>query len=426
MARVARHLGSAALLAVCVAAPAHAATQVSEGGGDTSAFARPVSVETAASAGRQIVVWSAPTGEHGFHQVWARLLGPDGAAIGSPFQVSSTSVDGQLAEVRTVAAAARGAGDEFLVVWSQLRREPYSLYGSGPEIAARRVGGDGALGEQFVIADPEGSRYVGVPSVAHGSRDDEFLVVWQAVGGLYGDANVQVEGARVPGGEAVASAVFTISDSSSAVTPAIAYDSRRHRYLVVWDADDWAIEGGQRGLYGRLVSAPPSGRLGRERLLSRGRPPSDEPMLPSVAYGRAARAFLASWTDGAGEDTRVSARRIGADGRPAGAEVQVSSPRLWAASGAAVQAAPAGGFLVVYDGDDHADRGRGDGVFARRFTVGFKVRPQRRVSTAGETADTASATYSPAESGFKAAWAEGPGDPPAFAVFTGWLAAPRP
>lgn len=87
--------------------------------------------------------------------------------------------------------------------------------------------------------------------------------------------------------------------------PSVAHDSTRDRFLVVWSDSRRRRTSGQSGIYGRYVT--PQGDMSGEFLISDERA-SGPRQLPTVAFSPNSAAFLVLWEDsrqGRGTGTRV-------------------------------------------------------------------------------------------------------------------------
>ncbi len=134
-----------------------------------------------------------------------------------PFAITTAADDQQ-----HPAAAWSAAGNEYLVAWTHSN-------GSDDDVHARRVGaGGGLLGTELTLAS--GSAEQRYPDLAYDAASGGHAVAWQA-----GATNADLYGAildgecRLLGGEvALSTAGYTQE------RPAMAYDSDRGRFLVVW------------------------------------------------------------------------------------------------------------------------------------------------------------------------------------------------
>jgi hypothetical protein len=125
------------------------------------------------------------------------------------------------------------------------------------------------------------------PALAYNPRNDEFLVTWA---GRVSDDERAVTGVRLDGrgrplGRAFTIATVAIHPASLAIAPAVAYDSRAHRYVVVWSAGP--------DVRARLIG-PRGARLDQERIIAQ--PFTSFPSAtPVVAYNPVADRYLVVW-----------------------------------------------------------------------------------------------------------------------------------
>lgn len=162
--------------------------------------------------------------------IYGRLVGADGQALGSEFGISWEGDKHRLAPD----VAYNQANGEFLVVWE------YEFSAADHDIYARRVRADGTLvSGEFVITSLSNSE--SNPAVAYNPAANEYLVVWEHLfegsrHGIYGRrvaANGELQGEPIPidtSSAFLSSASLTPYD---ALAPAVAYGSGNGQYLVV-------------------------------------------------------------------------------------------------------------------------------------------------------------------------------------------------
>ena len=116
----------------------------------------------------------------------------------------------------------------------------------------------------------------------------------------------------------------------------IAYDSKNDRYLVVWDADDripgeGATFNGKREVFGRLLDAD-GGFLGDTRLIASSGPAEEDRWdaeNPEVVYNSLTGEFMAVWVATVAASTQAAkqeifAMRLSAAGAPIGTPTRVT------------------------------------------------------------------------------------------------------
>lgn len=385
------------------------AVQVSQGGFVTG-YGGPVgSMSAVAASGKQLVVWSAATEDRGGyseHRVWGRIVDEHGVAQGEQFAISSPPPEGSPTRAVATDVAARGRRGEFLVVWSE--ENPYRFQ-DGSKILARRIGSNGEpLAAPFLVASSPQFEIVGSAAIAYGSARREFMVSWS--GYAKGSEWSEIFGARIPAGSSETPEAFRIWPTDGLVgphahSPDVAYDSRRRRYLAVWDLSSL--------IYARKLPADPSGELGRTRRISPLRPPyrdgNPEFQNPIVTYSRTTGDYAAGWTFWNGDidfpDWAAYARLVRPDdrSRPRGPAQLVSDadPSSEAASAflSDIEALPDTRRFLVALGQES----RFGGVFARKLGASLKPGRLRRVNTYSSSSSFRLA-YSNMQSAFRGVW----------------------
>jgi len=239
--------------------------------------------------GRFVVVWERDTGDE---PIQARMFGPDGDALGPPFDVSAPSTLGS--ERASVAMHDDGS---FVVVWDG--EEPDS-------ILVRRFDSSGVpLGAQSAVASSEG---VAVPLVG-ASGDGSFIVVWDGPGVDESEVYAQ----RFESSGAAVGTRFQVNTYTSG------YQS--YGDIAVHDDNSFVITWNSNPI-------GPSSMLG-QRFDSTGAPAGTEFLVTSYGTGQGfpsvaplgAGRFLATYR-GPGE--QIVSQRYDSDGTPLGGELQVS------------------------------------------------------------------------------------------------------
>ena len=135
-------------------------------------------------AGGVVVVWSSPTsgsaGDGSAEGVFAQLYAPDGTAIGSEFQVNTSTAGNQ-----TEPQVAGLDGGRFVVVWT----DQNGADGSGHGVFAQVFEGDGTpvLGEFQVNVETSSTQFQ--PSIT-ATTDGGFVIGWSSwTSGSAGDGN---------------------------------------------------------------------------------------------------------------------------------------------------------------------------------------------------------------------------------------------
>lgn len=158
------------------------------------------------------------------------------------------------------------------------------------------------LGGEIVISAEAAQEYA--PAVAYNSLRDEYLVVWQ-------DAFDVIYGQRVQASGQLLNR-FVVSDSPNGKRqPAVAYDLIRDRYLVTWSYDYWG-NGTDWDIFGRFIPWDgPSASLHDFSICDW----TSQQRDPSLAHAWFQNEFLVVWVnESTGVSDYVSARRVAADG----------------------------------------------------------------------------------------------------------------
>jgi PKD repeat protein len=234
-----------------------------------------------------LVVWDDDRNDE--RDVYGQRLDAEGALLDNPGTPEDESVPGVNFAISVAysyqsnpAVAYDAAHSQYLVVWVDARDVLVSWY----DIYGQRVGSDGALAEQgaFAISTVVGEQ--SYPAVAYSAASQQYLVVWQDR--RSGDS-YRIYGQRVWWPGLLLGHELAVGDAVHQGTPAVAYDTREHRYLAVWASD----HDGNMDIYGQLYH--------REGY------PLDDPfpiyrgpggqILPAVAYRPGDRTYLVVWED---------------------------------------------------------------------------------------------------------------------------------
>jgi hypothetical protein len=287
------------------------------------------------------------------------------------------------------AVAYNSADNEYLVVWYG-DDDVGSLVDGEYEVFAQRV--DAAtgteIGPDIRLSDmgPDGNPAYDAesPAVAYNSIANQYLVVWcgDDNSGALVDGEYEIYGQRVEGDTGLeigpdlrlSNMGFDGSPNYDALVPAVAYNSARNEYLVVWYATDNTppLVVQEYEIYGQRVDGATGAEVGPDdfRLSDMGPDgnPNYDAFLPAVAYNSAQKEYLVVWygdDDTAplvDEEFEVFGQRVNAE---TGAEVGANDFRL---SDMGPDGDPAydggypavaynsadGQYLVVWVGDDNA------------------------------------------------------------------------
>jgi len=241
------------------------------------------------------------------------------------------------------AVAYNVARREFLVVWFNDRPDY-------PDIQAQRLNWDGTpIGGPFYIAS--GSVQRRHPAVAYNSIRNEYLVVWEHYAGV--GTLSSIRGRVVSAlGEVLGPSDIIIShgpELKNCFNPAVAYGDMHDRYLVVWER---SVSGSVSGdIEGQLISG--SVLQGDNILIATGSWDYDHGS-PAVAYNPRTNQFLIAWEreDKHADIYDICARRMSSAGALLGPELvlvytTVSNTRP--AVAALPEVSPDGRYLVVWE-----------------------------------------------------------------------------
>lgn len=200
------------------------------------------------------------------------------------------------------------AADEYLVAWQDGRSGIWAIYGQRVDADSSLLpsGSDPAV--NFAITGNVSSHVS--PSVAYSADHDQYLVVWQ--GSVVSQTSgIDIYGQRVGSDGTLAEqgdfAISTAIEDQLAV--AVAYSPASQQYLVVWE--DWRNGEDQTHIYGQRVWWPGL-PVGRELAVS-GRDTSQD---PAVAYDTREHRYLVVWADDAGGDFDIYGQLYNRDGYP--------------------------------------------------------------------------------------------------------------
>lgn len=158
------------------------------------------------------------------------------------------------------------------------------------------------------------------------------------------------------------------SPASDAVTPAVAFDPVRQRYLVVWSADE---NDGRFEIRGRLLTGSAAADIGPVFTISAPAPATTDARQPAVAFSPELGRYLVVWSGDALQAGafEIMGRLVSADGAPLGSEQRLSDmgasdldPSFDAVTPDVAWHPGLDVFVVAWAADDDA-AGLGDGRF---------------------------------------------------------------
>jgi hypothetical protein len=306
-----------------------------------------------------VVVWQSVGQDGDDAGVFGQRFDDLGARLGSEFQVSNVTIDGQ----RYPAVAGDEDGD-FVVVWTDDRRD-----GSGTGLFGQRYASNGArLGAEIQINTfTSGSQ--GFKSAVSSDGLGNFVVAWTSFaqdgdrGGIFAR---RFSSSGSPAGGEFQASTYTSSVQGYDVALARQADGS---FLVAWDS--LAQDGDSWGIFAQPFDASgvPVGSELQVNSFTVG-PQGGDYASPAIATG-ADSGFIVTWgsfaQDGSGRG--VFAQRFDSLGARLGAEFQVNTYTIFEqAQRVAASADSAGNFVVAWGsvGQD----GSGPGVFGQRFDAG--------------------------------------------------------
>jgi hypothetical protein len=290
------------------------------------------------------------------------------SAAGAPAGVQLTVANSTDTE-RNPVVAAHASNGYVLVVWERITA------GGQHTILARFYNGAGtALGLELTVeADCSFDASVDcTPAVAFNSVRGEYLIVWADETDIDG---MSVRGRRLTAAGSFVAAAFPLDLGSAVGHPALAYDATGDRYMVVWHES--------------AVSSPPVYDIAGVCLDGAGAvqggsipisAQTNHQYLPDVAFNSIAREYLVVWEDWrAGATTAdIYGRRLDWTGSTIGNEFMVSSDVARARHRPAVAfKAAANEYTVVYE---HEYSATDFDVYRRR--LGPPATPGEEVSIA--------------------------------------------
>jgi hypothetical protein len=303
-----------------------------------------------------VIVWQSLGQDGDDFGVFGQRFDGLGTAVGSEFQVSSATADGQ----RYPAVTSDGDGD-FVVVWTDDGRD-----GSGSGLFGQRYDSSGSrLAAEFQVnVFTPGSQ--GFKSAIASDVLGNFLVAWTSFGqdgdrgGIFARRFSQ---SGSPLGTEFAVNTYTASAQGYDVAVARQADGR---FLVVWDS--LAQDGDSWGVFAQRFDAAgaPVGTEFQINSFTVG-PQGGDYASPAVAAG-ADHGFVVTWgsfaQDGSGRG--VFAQRYDSFGDRLGAEFQVNTYTVFEqAQRLAASSDAAGNFVIAWG--SVAQDGSGQGVFGKRY-----------------------------------------------------------
>ena len=208
---------------------------------------------------------------------------------------------------------------EYLVVWQNNWPGNRDVYG-------QRTGEDGKLRSWFAISAGPNDRVQ--PSVAYDPVNDRYLVTW-AYDVSGNNTNWDVRGRIIPwDGPSPALTEFVICDwPTTQWNPEVAYGQAQEEFLVVWWTDHPSVPD---YVSGRRISA--SAGAPADSPFAIAHHPSQQRILPDVAYNLSRNEYLVTYHDGLdiwGRACRATATSSAAASSASPAGRMLRSTPLW-------------------------------------------------------------------------------------------------
>jgi hypothetical protein len=262
--------------------------------------------------GKFLVVWEYAHNESIDHNIYARLVGDDGAPEGNVITISTATT-----YETSPAVTYNSASNEWLVVWDSATDV------HNRDITAAILDADGVVQNKFTIAS--GLDNQANPSVAYGSNYSEYLVVWEHL--AYASENLNLVAQRVADDGSPVGSVIPISTwDYSQVLPELDYNPDLDEFMIVWQDHHWAW-GAAADIYGQRVSADGTlagGNFGISWEEANLR------LSPDIAYNTNTQEYLVTWEyEHSPSDHDVYQRRVSRTGELPGDEIPVSNLGSW-------------------------------------------------------------------------------------------------
>jgi hypothetical protein len=260
-----------------------------------------------------LVVWSgnglSGTGSLGVTEVFGRRVNAaTGAPVGADFRISNMSDAAKDHAAYGPKAVYNSTSHEYLVVWHGQGGQAspdatFEIYGQRLSRAGAELEKDFRISTTTDLGKIMGSfvRASSHADVAWNSTDNQYLVVWDAMGQPEEIIRTEVFGQLLNATGVAVGKNFRISNTNdqgaefNAVMPALAYNSKNNQYMVVWTGPSknksqneiWAqalsASGAQVGKgNGDFLVSQVSTNIGSDR----------DSSLPQVAYNSSSNEYL--------------------------------------------------------------------------------------------------------------------------------------
>lgn len=284
-----------------------------------------------ATNNQYLVTWTGESTASGLvdneFEIWGQLVAANGAEVGSDFRISTMGGTGDtLYRAQAPDVAWNNTNNQYLVVWygdttgGGFANEELEIWGQLVSGAGAEVGGDFRISSMGGTGDANDDALN--PAVAYNSRQNEFVVVWEGdeagTGGLV-DNEFEIWGQRVSaagtslGSRGLVSRMNATGFANlSALRPAVTYNARDDRYLVVFEADTatGGLADDEFEIWFQHLAADLS-QIGSNTRLSYtdvDNDPAFDALAPAVAWNSVSNQYQAVWE----ADTSVGGQVDGA------------------------------------------------------------------------------------------------------------------
>ncbi len=295
--------------------------------------------------GDTVVVWTSNLQDGSGSGIFAQRYDRDGAAVGSEFQINTTTSDSQYDAV--VDMDATGG---FVVAWASALQD-----GSGSGVYTRRYdsSGNATSGEARVNVTTSGNQRA--PSIAM-SEDGKYVVTWQSSDGSGDGIWARVYDST---GSAITSEFRVNSATASTQQNATSAMDADGDFVVVWADSNTNLIMGQR--YNSSGVAQGSNfQVSEDGSVS--------VRWPSVAMSDTGE-FVVAWKsdEQSGANTQMFFRRFDSSGNTLGGQVLIGTDSATFNNDTypTVAMDDVGNFVISWDESDRD--GSGQGVYARRY-----------------------------------------------------------
>jgi hypothetical protein len=189
-----------------------------------------------------LVVWADE--RNGDPEIWGRVFNTaTGATMMSEFRISPPNTEPGFGPQYQPAVAYSQDDDVYLVVWTN-QHSPTDY-----DVIAQRVRGIGTLKGAYIMVATDAVLEVD-PAVSWSDKTNQWLVVWSD----YGTGSGDILGRRIrANGNLVASEIQVTTPATGEFDPALAYNSVKDQYQVVWTDSRWDDGDNDKDIYGQRV-----------------------------------------------------------------------------------------------------------------------------------------------------------------------------